>query len=129
QEVCLGKEQECNLDARTSCPAECVIQPSCSPVPDCSGGTNPDGGQSYGCYPDLINCDCECSPILVDVEGRGFHLTDIAHGVPFDLRGSGVKKQMAWTTPGSGDGFLALDRNGNHAIEDGTELFGNFTEQ
>ena len=109
--------------------ANCPPPPTPCPPQDCSGGTNPDGGYSYGCYWDPINCDCECSPIIIDVEGRGFQLTDISGGVQFDLRATGAKKQMAWTASGSGDAFLALDRNGNGVIDDGTELFGSFTPQ
>jgi hypothetical protein len=97
-------------------------QVSCPRDPTCGHG-------QWGCYWDFINCDCECSPILVDVTGTGFHLTDIEGGVQFDLKGSGLKKQMAWTARGSGDAFLALDRNGNGIIDDGTELFGDFTQQ
>jgi hypothetical protein len=104
------------------------FNPPCPPQ-DCSGGTNPDGGQSYGCYWDPIACDCECSPIIIDVEGHGFRLTDVDGGVLFDIRGDGVKSQMAWTAPGSGDAFLGLDRNGDGVINDGSELFGSFTPQ
>ncbi len=70
-----------------------------------------------------------CSPVILDLSGDGFSLTDAAHGVLFDISGSGKPIQVAWTAPSADNGFLALDRNGDGIINDGTELFGNFTPQ
>lgn len=75
---------------------------------------------------------CRCtyfSPILVDTSGDGFRLTNAQEGVRFDLKPDGVAEQIAWTLPDSDDAFLVLDRNSNGVIDDGAELFGNFTPQ
>lgn len=64
----------------------------------------------------------ESDPIMLDLDGDGFELSNYANGATFDITGRGSAVRTAFVT--GGDAFLALDRNGNGAIDDGTELFG-----
>jgi hypothetical protein len=72
---------------------------------------------------------CNCSPVLVDVLGNGFELINALGGVNFDLNGNGHAGRLSWTAGGVDDAFLVFDRNGNGRIDNGTELFGNYTSQ
>jgi len=88
----------------------------------CIGGEDPFNSPDSGYSPD-------CSPILIDVSGDGFQLTNAQNGVTFDIRGTGMPLKISWTASGSKNAFLVLDRNGNGVIDNGKEMFGNFTAQ
>lgn len=101
---CAGEDAAADLHERT----QANLPPECEPLFD-------DCGNRIGVW-----CPDPDSPILLDMENDGFALTDVAHGVVFALH-PGMPGRMAWTAPSSDDAFLALDRNGDGVINDGTE--------
>jgi hypothetical protein len=97
---------------------------------DDSGGMDYFGNESQG-----IGADANCgvvgseSPILIDTSGDGFRLTSAQTGVLFKLNPERSPQRLSWTEMSSDDAWLAFDRDGNGTIDDGAELFGNFTPQ
>lgn len=68
-------------------------------------------------------------PIIIDVSGNGFDLTDGLNGVDFKPGPNDDPIRTGWTSANSDDAFLVLDKNGNGLIDDGSELFGFSTPQ
>ncbi|WP_432815625.1 DUF5801 repeats-in-toxin domain-containing protein [Sphingorhabdus sp.] len=59
-------------------------------------------------------------PIALDLDGDGVEFLGITSGVTFDYHGDGSAESTAWV--GSDDGLLALDRNGDGIVNDGSEI-------
>lgn len=59
-------------------------------------------------------------PLVINFDGKGAQLSQTRF--KFDLDNNGTEEQIATLNPGSG--FLALDRNGDGVINNGSELFG-----
>lgn len=59
-------------------------------------------------------------PLVINFSGTAAQLTDTKFA--FDLNSDGKTEQVSFVAPGSG--FLALDKNGNGTIDNGSELFG-----
>jgi hypothetical protein len=132
--------------------------PSPTPAPQigyCQGAPYPDGTCAAGFVNTGGVCDrsytfqsrcadpsgydpssCSCpdgtvggSPIIIDVDNSGISLTNAENGVDFDLYSVGARQRLSWTTATATNAFLALDRNGNGTIDNGGELFGDYSPQ
>jgi hypothetical protein len=82
--------------------------PSQAPAP---GGDGGGGGDTR-----------QVDPLVFDLDGNGVNLSSAENGVYFDMDADGARDKTAWVS--GGDALLALDRNGNGRIDDGSELFG-----
>lgn len=102
------------------CGSECGGDPECEEC-ECSG-------RDWLYWDGIYTCE---SPILINMSSNTaqYHLTSANDGVMFDMNGDGVKHRISWTAAESIVAFLAMDRNGNGQVDDGTELFGNHTRK
>lgn len=72
----------------------------------------------------VVPCNVS-DPLVVDLDGDGIELRPIHRGVNFDFWASDHPTAVAWTD--RDDGLLAIDRDGDGVIGDGSELFGNIS--
>ena len=149
---CTGSGTSHVITATNTCDEYAVAQGTCGGFPDyetygstgcTSGFTVQDGfcqrSQTFQnrcagpSYYDSSSCTCpdgvDPSPIVIDVDNSGFLMSNAASGVVFDMLNDGVPLRLAWTVPYSSNALLALDRNNNGQIDNGTELFGDVTPQ
>lgn len=61
-------------------------------------------------------------PLVLDIDGDGVKTSGVDDGALFDLEATGKIARVSFVQ--GDDALLALDRNGNGAIDDGGELFG-----
>ncbi len=61
-----------------------------------------------------------CDPLVINLDAKGATVTD--QKFFFDLDADGTEESISFV--GEGSAFLALDKNGDGKINDGTELFG-----
>lgn len=69
---------------------------------------------------DVVTEQAVTDPLVINFEGTAAQLTQRTYA--FDLDMNGTEDQIHFV--GAGSGFLALDRNGDGMINDGSELFG-----
>jgi len=131
------------LDGKTGRPIEFLYDPRTNVVLGANGRHAPKSAITGPCEcedcvdelkPDLGLGDADdkfgnaqrvISPLVIDLTRTGITKIGKENGVHFDLDNTGFAQRTAWI--GGGAGFLALDRNGNGVIDNGGELFGDFT--
>lgn len=92
-------------------------------------------GEMEDCFGGLVPCvildsgelgfeECGFTPLAIDLDDRGFRFEPAA-GRAFDIAANGACLDVDWPTDNIA--WLALDRDGDGAIADGSELFGSGT--
>ena len=89
-----------------------------------------DSRESSGFDPNEDSCPGNpacASPIVINLAHGPERLSGADDPVAFDIDADGRANVITWTARGSAMAFLAIDRNRNSSIDDGSELFGNWT--
>lgn len=105
-----------------------VVPRSCQPT-TCPNRYQFDMDECRCVYAWEYTSEHRACPIILDVEGDGFSMTNPAGGVFFDFDNNGLLEKISWVAQNSDDAWLVLDRNGNFRIDGGAEMFGYTTPQ
>ena len=62
-------------------------------------------------------------PLVIDLNNDGIKDTNLDYKINFDLDNNGFKEATSWID--NNDAFIAIDKNNNGTIDNGSELFGN----
>ena len=62
-------------------------------------------------------------PLVIDLNNDGIKGTNLDYKINFDLDNNGFKEATSWID--NNDAFIAIDKNNNGTIDNGSELFGN----
>jgi len=131
----------CQTSGNQTCYQNSDCSPGCTCISgscDCSGSNGSGGSGCVGdyqcgtgeyCNTSVYPAECEpaiADPIIVDLSGQGFPMTNLANGVLFNFFSRGLVK-VSWTQFGANVGWLALPQGG--VVANGSELFGNYTAQ
>ena len=65
-------------------------------------------------------------PMVIDLNGDGIKTIELNNTINFDLDSNGFKEATSWIS--ENDALIAIDRNNNGIIDNGSELFGNKTK-
>jgi hypothetical protein len=102
---------------------EALPPPTCDPDGCLQAECRASGGGRW----DEESCSCHFEwedPLVLTLDGKPIHLTDVAGGAWFDVNGDGVLESVAWTRAGSRAAFLVLDLDSDGLITTGAELLG-----
>jgi hypothetical protein len=113
-----------NPTAKSQCGQVCTCPSPQPPAPSCR---NPPGNPVWTPAPTCAWACIPISPIIFDIDGLGYDLTNARNGVVFDWGGD--RLLTSWTAAHSTNAFLALLPNGAEAITNAAQLFGNLTPQ
>jgi hypothetical protein len=104
-------------------PYQCL--PTGWETPAGSGSSCEPGPCNWPPKPEEAGPEITIDPLVIALTDAGITTVSQDEGVFFDFDANGFHELSGWI--GAGSGLLMLDLNGNGELDDGSELFGDFT--